>query len=135
MFALMLIFWAVGAAVFALLLTGAAAVIAAMAAGTSVALLVKRRLPRTLLLLGCGVLLLGGVLCLTPFMATVGALPGEILRRATIGICALAALLSAVGVWKARHLTRQGWKIVVTVLFSLGLAAAAVVGVLAALLP
>ena len=48
MFVLMLIFWAVGAAVFALLLTGAAAVIAAMAAGTSVALLVKGRLPRTL---------------------------------------------------------------------------------------
>ena len=52
-----------GVAIIATLLAGLGLLIAAMVGGTSVALLVKDRSLKRLMLLGCGVLALAGIAC------------------------------------------------------------------------
>ena len=52
-----ILFWIFAAGLLALLLTGVGLVIAALAGGTSAALLVRNKMARRLLLCGCGFLL------------------------------------------------------------------------------
>ena len=59
-----ILFWIFAAGLLALLLTGVGLVIAALAGGTSAALLVRNKMARRLLLCGCGFLLFSGLACI-----------------------------------------------------------------------
>ena len=87
-----------GIAIIATLLAGLGLLIAAMVGGTSVALLVKDRSLKRLMLLGCGVLALAGIACVGlvlswPYLVAAGCCLGAVVL-AIVGLCVGAGALA-----------------------------------------
>ena len=109
-----------GVAIIATLLAGLGLLIAAMVGGTSVALLVKDRSLKRLMLLGCGVLALAGIACVGlvlswPYLVAAGC-------------CLGAAALAIAGLWSCRSLANKAGRIGATLLFAFAMASALLFG-------
>ena len=109
-----------GVAIIATLLAGLGLLIAAMVGGTSVALLVKDRSLKRLMLLGCGVLALAGIACVGlvlswPYLVAAGC-------------CLGAVVLAIVGLCGCRCIGHKAGRIGATLLFALAMASALLFG-------
>lgn len=115
-----ILFWIFAAGLLALLLTGVGLVIAALAGGTSAALLVRNKMARRLLLCGCGFLLFSGLACIVLVL--------DLPFWVSVACCAAAAVLAVLGLCGCGGIAAKAARAAVTVLFALALASALVLG-------
>lgn len=111
-----------GIAIAAVLLTGLGLLLAALAGGTSVALLVQDKSLKRLLLLGCGVLALAGIAC-------VGLVLGWPYLVAS-GCCLGAVVLAVAGLCGCKCIANKPGRVGATLLFAFAAAAVVLFGVI-----
>lgn len=93
------------------------AIVAACIGGTSVALLIKNRTTKKLLLVGFCILFLIGLLCLTPFITTFANLPAMFFTVTSIFIYICIVLLTIAGIKFSNSISSKIGKTILIVIF------------------
>ena len=117
----LLLMWLVlailGAVVGAILLFGIVLLVASIFGGASVALLIKDKTVKRLLFIGCSILLLIALICLSPFATLIEISIGPFIPIIVITLFALILVLAIAGIRISKHIGNKIGKIVARILF------------------
>ena len=111
-----------GIAIIATLLTGLGLLLAALAGGASVALLVQDKSLKRLLLLGCGILALVGITCVSLVLSWS--------YWVTVSCCAAVIVLSILGLCGSKCIANKYGRVGSIMLFAFAAAAALLFGII-----
>ena len=119
----------VAAIAISILLFGIFILIASALSGASAALLIKNKAVKQLLLIGCGILTFGGILCVFPFVAIYAGIPELAITAGVVAALICMAVLAALGIKFASMIKKKVGKIILMVVFTIVAIAAASVAV------